>query len=44
MADGIIVAILVVLMFFGIRSTIKHFAGKGGCCGGADYKPKRKRC
>lgn len=43
MADGIIVAILVVVMFFGIRSAIKHFARKGGCCGGSDYKPKKKK-
>ena len=43
MADGIIVAILVVVMFFGIRSTVKHFAGKSGCCGGSDYKPKKKK-
>lgn len=43
MADGVIIAILVVVMFFGIRSTIKHFAGKSGCCGGSDYKPKKKK-
>lgn len=43
MADGIIIAILVVVMFFGIRSTIKHFAGKSGCCGSSDYKPKKKK-
>ena len=43
MADGIIVAILVVVMFLGIRSTVKHFAGKGACCGGSDYKPKKKK-
>ena len=32
MTDGIIVAILVVAVFFGIRATVKHFARKGGCC------------
>ena len=24
-------------------STVKHFRGKGGCCGGGDYRPKRKK-
>lgn len=43
MTDGIIVAILVVAVFFGIRATVKHFARKGGCCGSADYKPKKKK-
>lgn len=43
MADGIIVVILVVAMFLGIRSTVKHFAGKSGCCGSSDYKPKKKK-
>lgn len=43
MTDGIIIAILVVALFLGIRSTVKHFAGKSGCCGSADYKPKKKK-
>ncbi|MBO5178324.1 MAG: heavy-metal-associated domain-containing protein [Lachnospiraceae bacterium] len=43
MTDGIIIAILVVALFFGIRATVKHFARKGGCCGSADYKPKKKK-
>lgn len=43
MADGIILAIFVVVMFFGIRSMVKHFGGKQGCCGSSDYKPKKKK-
>lgn len=43
MVDGIIVAILVAVMFLGIRSSVKHFARKGGCCGSSDYKPKKKK-
>lgn len=43
MTDGIIVVILVVVMFFGIRSSVKHFARKGSCCGSSDYKPKKKK-
>lgn len=22
---------------------VKHFKGKGGCCGGGDYKPRKKK-
>ena len=43
MADGIIIAILIIVVFIGIRSSVKHFAGKSGCCGGGDYKPKKKK-
>jgi len=43
MTDGIIIAIVVVALFFGIRAMVKHFARKGGCCGSADYKPKKKK-
>lgn len=43
MTDGIILAILVVVVAFGIRSTVKHFGGKKGCCGSSDYKPKKKK-
>ena len=41
MTDGIIIVILVVVLFIGLRSTVKHFTKKGGCCGSSDYKPKR---
>lgn len=43
MTDGIIIAILVVAVFFGIRAMVKHFARKSGCCGSADYRPKKKK-
>ena len=43
MTDGIIIAILVVVMFLGIRSMVKHFGRKQGCCGSSDYKPKKKK-
>lgn len=44
MENQIIVGILVVLVFIGLRSTAKHFQGKGGCCGGgSEVKVKRKR-
>ena len=43
MENYIIIGILVVVVFIGIRSTVKHFAGRGGCCGSSDYKPKKKK-
>ena len=43
MADGIIIGILVIIVIISIHSTIKHFKGQGGCCGGGSYKPKKKK-
>lgn len=43
MSNYIIVAILAVALFFGIRSSMKHFRGEGGCCGGGTYKARRKK-
>lgn len=43
MADMIILLILAVAVAFGVRSAIQHFRGKGGCCGGGDYKPRKKK-
>lgn len=42
MENIIIIAILVLLVFNGVRSSLKHFKGEGGCCGG-DEKVKRKK-
>lgn len=43
MENIIIIAILVLLVFNGVRSSLKHFKGEGGCCGGGDEKVKRKK-
>ena len=43
MQDYIIIAIIVVIAVIGVRSSIRHFKGQGGCCGGSDYKPRRKK-
>ena len=43
MTNVIIIVIIAVIMLLAIRETVKHFSGKGGCCGGSDYKPKKKR-
>lgn len=43
MVDYIIIAVIIVAAGFGIYSTVKHFKGQGGCCGGSNYKPKKKK-
>ncbi len=43
MTDIVIIAILVVILAFGLRSTIKHFKGKSGCCGSGTYKARPKK-
>ena len=37
------IIILLIMVAFGIRETIKHFKGEGGCCGGGTSKPKKKK-
>lgn len=43
MDNIIIIAILAILIFFGIRSTMKHFKGEGGCCGGRAPIPEQNK-
>lgn len=43
MENIIVVAIIVAIVAIGICSTLKHFKGKSGCCGGSTYKPKKKK-
>lgn len=44
MTDYVIVGILIILIVIGIRSSVKHFKGEGGCCGGGSaVKVKRKK-
>ena len=43
MTDCIIAAIIVILAAVGIWSAIRHFKGRGGCCGGGGYSPKKKK-
>ena len=44
MADFVIAGILILLIIIGIRSSVKHFKGEGGCCGGgSSVKVKRKK-
>ncbi len=43
MQNYIIIAVIAVIAVIALRSTIKHFKGQGGCCGGSGYKPKKKK-
>lgn len=42
MGDLVIILIVSVGLFFGVRATIKHMKGQGGCCGGGKV-PKAAR-
>lgn len=43
MENVIIICIIIIVIAVGIYSTVKHFKGESGCCGGGGYKPKRKK-
>ena len=43
MLNVMIVIILAIAVFIGLKETIKHFKGEGACCGGASSKPKKKK-
>ncbi len=43
MENIIIGIILLVVVILGIRESIKHFRGEGGCCGGGSSKPQKKK-
>lgn len=36
MVDGVILAIVAVIMLIALRGAIKHFKGDGPCCGGGE--------
>ena len=48
MVNAIIILILIVVLIFAVKSSIKHFKGEGACCGGGSGtvkrpKPKKKK-
>ena len=43
MQNFIIIGIIAIFAISGAISTIRHFKGNGGCCGGGSYKPKAKK-
>lgn len=42
MGTAIVIGILIIIGFFALRSTVKHFRGEGGCCGSGSV-PKQKK-
>lgn len=36
MENLIIILFLIVIILIGLKSSMKHFKGQGGCCGGSD--------
>ena len=43
MGNFIITAIIAVAVLFGIKETVKHFKGEGGCCGGGSKTLKSRK-
>ncbi|MBS6733596.1 MAG: heavy-metal-associated domain-containing protein [Clostridiales bacterium] len=43
MADALIVLILIVVLIFALKGTIKHFRGEGACCGGGSGKVRKPK-
>jgi len=44
MVNGIIITILIVAVYIGLKESVKHLKGEGSCCGGGStVKPKRKK-
>lgn len=43
MQDAVILLIIVAAIIFGLRGTIKHMKGEGGCCGKTSAKPQKKK-
>lgn len=44
MENAMIISVLIIIIFIGVRSSVKHFKGQGGCCGGGSevrIKPKK---
>ena len=41
--ENYIIGIIAIIIIIAILSSVKHFKGEGGCCGGGSYKPKRKK-
>lgn len=45
MTDIIVILVIAVFVFLGVKSTIKHFKGEGACCGGGggSLPPEEKK-
>ena len=42
MENAIIIGIITIIFIAGVRETLKHFRGEGGCCGGSAKKKSKK--
>ncbi|MDD3221252.1 MAG: heavy metal-associated domain-containing protein [Lachnospiraceae bacterium] len=43
MGNAIVIGVILVLAFIGLRSTVKHFKGEGSCCGGGSVPRQKKK-
>ena len=43
MSNVIITIVIIGLIIFGLKETVKHFKGEGACCGGGSSKLKKKK-
>lgn len=43
MENIIIIAVIAFVLGVGVVFSVKHFKGESSCCGGGDFKPKRKK-
>ena len=42
--ENLMIAVLIAAaVIIGVWYTVQHFQGKGGCCGGGGYRPKKKK-
>ena len=44
MENYVILGAVALIVAVGAWSTVKHFKGEGGCCGGGGYKPPIAFC
>lgn len=43
MADTIIILVVVMILIFALKGSIRHFRGEGACCGGGSGSVKSKK-
>lgn len=42
MANAVIIVLLVLIIIFAVKNSLKHFKGEGGCCGGGGDSVKEE--
>ena len=45
MGDAIIMVVILIVLIFAVKGSLKHFKGEGACCGGGSgsVKPKKPK-